>query len=67
MGMQTAFGRYGFTAVLALSLAVAGSARAEDAANQTWRIGISTIGDLKHPDGFDRFGYVNPDAPKGAS
>ncbi|UDF31303.1 UNVERIFIED_ORG: extracellular solute-binding protein [Roseateles sp. XES5] len=65
MGMQTAFGRYGFTAVLALSLAVAGSARAEDAANQTWRIGISTIGDLKHPDGFDRFGYVNPDAPKG--
>ncbi|MGD9480670.1 extracellular solute-binding protein [Shinella sp. G-2] len=63
--MQAAFGRYGFTAVLALSLAVAGSVRAEDAANQTWRIGISTIGDLKHPDGFDRFGYVNPDAPKG--
>ena len=63
--MQAAFGKYGLTAVLALSLAAAGSARAEDAAKETWRIGISTIGELKHPDGFERFGYVNPDAPKG--
>ncbi|WP_428429774.1 extracellular solute-binding protein [Pararhizobium sp.] len=30
-----------------------------------WHGGISTIGDLKHKDGFARFDYVNPDAPKG--
>lgn len=30
-----------------------------------WHGGISTIGELKHKDGFARFDYVNPDAPKG--
>lgn len=29
--------------------------------------GISTFGDLKYPEGFAHFEYVNPDAPKGGS
>ncbi|NTJ41097.1 ABC transporter substrate-binding protein [Agrobacterium larrymoorei] len=32
-----------------------------------WRTGISTVGELKHPNGFERFDYVNPDAPKGGT
>lgn len=30
-----------------------------------WRTGIATVGELKHPDGFEHFDYVNPQAPKG--
>jgi microcin C transport system substrate-binding protein len=30
-----------------------------------WRHGLSLFGDVKYPDGFKRFDYVNPDAPKG--
>jgi microcin C transport system substrate-binding protein len=30
-----------------------------------WRHGLSLFGDVKYPDGFKRFNYVNPDAPKG--
>ncbi|WP_284777750.1 extracellular solute-binding protein [Agrobacterium sp. lyk4-40-TYG-31] len=41
------------------------AARAQDSEN--WRSGISTIGELKHPNGFDRFDYVNPNAPKGGT
>jgi microcin C transport system substrate-binding protein len=29
--------------------------------------GISAFGDLKHPEGFKHFDYVNPDAPKGGT
>ncbi len=29
--------------------------------------GISTFGDLKYPEGFPHFDYVNPDAPKGGT
>ncbi len=61
--MQAAFGRTWGTAVLALAL-VSGAA-AQDAVSPVWRNGISTIGALKHPDGFAHFDYVNPDAPKG--
>ncbi|TCL71975.1 extracellular solute-binding protein [Rhizobium sp. BK251] len=32
-----------------------------------WRPGIATIGELKHPNGFAHFDYVNPDAPKGGT
>lgn len=35
------------------------------AAGAAPRHGISTFGDLKYPDGFLHFDYVNPDAPKG--
>jgi len=30
-----------------------------------WRHGLSLFGDVKYPEGFKRFDYVNPDAPKG--
>ena len=65
--MQAAFGRAFFrigAAALAMTLAVCGSARGQDAA-PVWRTGIATVGELKHPDGFAHFDYVNPDAPKG--
>lgn len=61
--MQAAYGRTWVTAILALALAT--GAVAQDAASTVWRNGISTIGELKHPNGFERFDYVNPDAPKG--
>ena len=34
-------------------------------AGLTWRHGLSLFGDVKYPEGFKRFDYVNPDAPKG--
>jgi microcin C transport system substrate-binding protein len=41
------------------------SARAQDAAQQkNWRHGLSLFGDLKYPQGFARFDYVNANAPK---
>ena len=39
-------------------------ARAEEA---KWRHGLSLFGDLKYPEGFPAFDYVNPKAPKGGS
>ena len=30
-----------------------------------WRHGLSLFGDVKYPEGFKRFDYVNPDAPRG--
>ena len=63
--MHSAFGRTLFTATLALTLAVATGPKAQDAKEPVWRSGISTIGELKRPNGFERFDYVNPDAPKG--
>ncbi|QWW67937.1 extracellular solute-binding protein [Rhizobium sp. WYJ-E13] len=47
------------------SLFLAFGAFAQDA--DGWRVGIATVGDLKHPQGFDHFDYVNPLAPKGAT
>ncbi|MBL0370403.1 ABC transporter substrate-binding protein [Rhizobium sp. KVB221] len=47
-------------AILALSLVLPAAALA-----QSWTNGISTIGQLKYPPGFEHFDYVNPDAPKG--
>ena len=35
------------------------------AEDKVWRHGTSLVGELKYPPGFDRFDYVNPDAPKG--
>lgn len=49
----------------ATSLFLAFGAVAQD--SDGWRSGISTIGDLKHPSGFDHFDYVNPQAPKGGT
>lgn len=56
----------GLLALAALSsLAAPLGAAAQD--GEVWRSGISTIGELKHPNGFERFDYVNPDAPKGGT
>ncbi|MCT7665402.1 extracellular solute-binding protein [Shinella kummerowiae] len=63
--MHSAFGRTLFTAALALSLAVATGTKAQEAKEPVWRSGVSTIGELKRPNGFERFDYVNADAPKG--
>jgi microcin C transport system substrate-binding protein len=42
------------------------SAHAQSAPSEpTWRHALSLFGDIKYPDGFERFDYVNPDAPKG--
>ncbi len=40
-----------------------GVAAAED--GPPWRHGLSLLGELKYPEGFPHFDYVNPDAPKG--
>ncbi|MEH6951736.1 extracellular solute-binding protein [Nitrobacter sp. NHB1] len=32
-----------------------------------WRHGLSLFGDVKYPEGFKHFDYVNPDAPKGGA
>ncbi|RFZ88490.1 ABC transporter substrate-binding protein [Shinella sp. WSJ-2] len=61
--MKAAYGRTWVTAILAIGLAT--GVAAQDAASPVWRNGISTIGELKHPNGFAHFDYVNPDAPKG--
>lgn len=45
-----------------LPLSVQDNARAQ--ANE-WRHGLSLFGDLKYPAGFEKFDYVNVDAPKG--
>src|SRR3954469_8127013 len=37
----------------------------ESAAPQVWKHGLSLFGDLKYPEGFKHFDYVNPAAPKG--
>jgi microcin C transport system substrate-binding protein len=63
--MHSAFGRALFTAALALSLAVATGTNAQETKEPVWRSGVSTIGELKRPNGFERFDYVNADAPKG--
>jgi microcin C transport system substrate-binding protein len=36
-------------------------------ANPSWRHGVSLYGDLKYPQGFARFDYVNANAPKGGT
>ncbi len=44
------------------------SARAQGAASGLqWRHGLSLFDELKYPDGFKHFDYVNPKAPKGGT
>ncbi len=38
---------------------------AAQARRAQWRHGLSLFGDLKYPEGFEHFDYVNTDAPKG--
>lgn len=53
----------GATAALSLS----DHAQAEAATEPGWRHALSLFGDIKYPEGFKRFDYVNPDAPKGGT
>jgi microcin C transport system substrate-binding protein len=49
------------TGISALTPALAQTTTGEP----VWRHGLSLFGDVKYPDGFKRFDYVNPDAPRG--
>lgn len=40
---------------------------AAQGASPAWRHGLSKFGDLKYPDSFAHFDYVNPSAPKGGT
>jgi microcin C transport system substrate-binding protein len=45
-----------------------GPALAQDKPQEkVWRHGLSLFGDLKYPEGFKRFDYVNAQAPKGGA
>ncbi|HYC16638.1 MAG TPA: extracellular solute-binding protein [Pseudolabrys sp.] len=37
------------------------------AQGQNWRHALSLFGDIKYPEGFKHFDYVNPDAPQGGT
>ena len=37
------------------------------AQTKTWRHGLSLFGDIKYPEGFKHFDYVNPQAPQGGT
>ena len=47
--------------------ALPGGAQTAPAPSRNWRHGLSLFGDLHYPDGFQRFDYVNPDAPRGGT
>ena len=52
----------------ALGAAGAGSLSSRAHAQaKTWKHGLSLFGDVKYPDGFRHFDYVNPDAPQGGT
>ncbi len=34
---------------------------------RTWKHGLSLFGELKYPEGFKHFDYVNPSAPQGGT
>ncbi|EIE53108.1 peptide ABC transporter substrate-binding protein [Salipiger aestuarii] len=52
------------SSILALGLALSGPALAQQDDIITAH-GVSSFGELKYPEGFDHFDYVNPDAPEG--
>lgn len=52
----------GFTLALCLAAVPLSASRA---AHDGWHYGTSLIGELKYPEGFARFDYVDPAAPKG--
>jgi len=42
-------------------------ARRAEAQAKTWQHGLSLFGDIKYPEGFKHFDYVNPQAPQGGT
>lgn len=48
--------------------ALSAPAAAQSASSaKTWKHGLSLFGDLKYPEGFKNFEYVNPQAPQGGT
>src|SRR5262249_52100531 len=41
--------------------------RRAEAQASTWHHGLSLFGDIKYPEGFKHFEYVNPQAPQGGT
>jgi microcin C transport system substrate-binding protein len=37
------------------------------AQSKSWKHGLSLFGELKYPEGFKNFDYVNPQAPQGGT
>ena len=54
-----------FAALLLTGLFTTVDPSSSSADDRGWRHGGSLIGEPKYPPGFERFDYVNPDAPKG--
>ena len=54
-------------AALVALLAIQPAFAQEGAPAPQWRHGLSLFGDVKYAEGFQRFDYVNPEAPKGGS
>jgi microcin C transport system substrate-binding protein len=50
---------------MAAGIPAISSAQADSGGEPAWRHALSLFGDVKYPAGFQRFDYVNPDAPKG--
>ena len=44
-----------------------GSLSRAEAQAKTWQHGLSLFGDIKYPEGFKHFDYVNPQAPQGGT
>lgn len=55
----------GSAALASVPLAKLGSVAHAQAEAPKWRHGLSLFGDLKYPEGFKHYEYVNPAAPKG--
>ncbi|OJF93621.1 extracellular solute-binding protein [Pararhizobium antarcticum] len=55
--------RSAFMALPFLLFALPPSTSAQE--QPAWQVGTATVGELKYRQGFQRFDYVNPDAPKG--
>ncbi|WP_419907751.1 extracellular solute-binding protein [Hoeflea sp.] len=54
-----------FAALLLTGLFTTIDPSAANAEDKVWRHSSALIGEPKYPPGFERFDYVNPDAPKG--
>ena len=52
-------------AAVILMLPLTAATAQDESPQRVWRHGTSLFGDLKYPQGFKHFDYVNPDAPKG--
>lgn len=62
---MTAFTRFFPALALVALLGVSPVAAQDSTVDRVWHHGISLMGELKYPEGFEVLDYVNPDAPKG--